>query len=165
MVQPRSPVANMPRSEDMQLTTVCHEFSCGCTAPQSEPEQSKEPAPHQHPEDFPVSSAKRNPPLACMCIYHLFLRLQEENSFLHKLPLLAKSPALVRVAVAGNAVLSVKDMAPVNQTRALATWGTCPPAPPNAKNPCPVEETASSPVSVMSGGRKCLPKMAFCCLP
>lgn len=39
MVQPRSPVAKMPRSEDMQLTTACHEFSCGCSTPQCEPEQ------------------------------------------------------------------------------------------------------------------------------
>lgn len=26
MVQPRSPVANMPRNQDVQLTTTCHEF-------------------------------------------------------------------------------------------------------------------------------------------
>lgn len=124
MVQPRSPVANMPRNQDVQLTTTCHEFSCGCTARQCEPGQSKGPAAHQHPGDFPVPLAKRNFPPAFMCICRLFLRLQEENPFLHKLPLLVKSPTLVRVIVAGNVVLSVKDMALVNQTRALSTWGT-----------------------------------------
>lgn len=65
-VHPRSPVANMPRSEDMQQTTMCHEFSCGCTTPQCEPGQSKGPAAHQHPGDLPVPWPREVFPL-CGC--------------------------------------------------------------------------------------------------
>lgn len=110
----------------------------------------------------------------CVCLCMPSPGLQEEvrrrNHFTVS-PLSWQSHLLLlcTTSVTGNAVLSVKDMALTKQTGALSTWGTCVQVPHTAKYPCCVLWRKPPPprytLNILSGGRKCLPKTAFCCLP
>lgn len=172
MVQPRSPVTATPCSRDVPLTTSCHQGSQQLALL---PSTSLDRARSLHRTCTLGASTslwvERNLPIhVCACAVFHFWGFRRRNPFTIS-PLSWQSHLLLlyATAVTGNAVLSVKDMALTKQTRALSMWGTYTRVPRTAKYPCCVLWRKPPPpqytLSILSGGRKCLPKTAFCCLP
>lgn len=115
--------------------------------------------------------AERNLPCVCTCICcSVFLGLEEEKPFLHQLPILAKSSAVVGCRCERKCCSFCERYGSHEPNQGSRHVGhPSSRVPLNAKYPCPVLWGNPPPPlyapSIMSGGRKSLPKMAFCCLP